>query len=196
MKGGRGAGRVNVALWAANLRKYLRAIGASIHPLRAAYEVCATLVVCVPFLVAYVVNRTAPLYVYLLYPALFLVSHLVWFRLPFVDRRVRWGLFWFTLSIIVALGAGFLYANYRESTALAGPLRPEGILWIPHWVNESLDVPFPTVAAVFLIPSACAAALYCLVLALFLGAYRSYRQAERRRREGKRTPPWNGPTPP
>ena len=164
------------------LLKYLKAIARSIHPVRALFEVCGTTLVSIPFLVAFFFNRTAPLYVYLLYPALFLVSHFVWFRLPFVDKRVRWFLMWFSLTVILALGAGFLYWNYREAVAAGASFTPTGIFLIPHWVSPALDVPFPTVCVFFLVPSGLGAALYCFILSLFLKAYRKYRHEERQKR--------------
>jgi hypothetical protein len=169
--------------------QYLKSIGKTIHPVRALFEVCGTIVISIPFLVAFVFNRTAPLYVYLLYPALFLVSHFVWFRLPFVDRRVRWGLFWFSLTIIVALGAGFLYWNYREAVTAGASFKPTGIFWIPSWVSPTIEVPFPTVGVFFLVPSGLGSALYCFILALFLRVYQKYRQEERRRRAGATSHP-------
>ncbi len=164
------------------LSAYLKAIAKTIHPVRALFEVCGTTIISIPFLVAFFFNHSAPIYVYLLYPALFLVSHLVCFRLPFVDRRVRWILIWFSLTIIVALGSGFLYWNYREAVAAGDSFTPKGIFLIPHWVSPTLEVPFPTVGLFFLVPSGIGAALYCMVLALFLKVYRKYRQEERQKK--------------
>ena len=65
-----------------NLGRYLIAISATVHPVRAVFEVCGTLLFAAPFLAAFIMTRSAPLYLYLLYPLLFLVSHFVWFRLP------------------------------------------------------------------------------------------------------------------
>ncbi len=162
--------------------KYVKAIVRTIHPVRALFEVCGTTVVSIPFLVAFLTNRTAPIYVYLMYPVLFLVSHFLWFRLPFVDRRVRWGLMWFSLAIILALGAGFLYWNYREAAAAGDAFKPTGIFLIPHWLNPTLDVPFPTVCLYFLIPSGLGSALYCFILLLFLRVYEKFRREERQKR--------------
>lgn len=166
--------------------KYLKAISHTVHPVRAVFEVCGTAGVSIPFLVAFFFNRTAPIYVYLLYPALFLVSHFVWFRLPFVDRKVRWFLMWFSLTVILALGAGFLYWNYREAVSAGASFTPRGIFLIPHWVSPALDVPFPTVCVYFLVPSGLGAALYCVILSLFLKVYRKYRQEERQRKANAR----------
>lgn len=165
-----------------DLGRYLSAISRTVHPVRAIFEVCGTVVFAVPFLAAFAMNRSAPLYLYLLYPLLFLVSHFIWFRLPFVDRRVRWFLFWLTLTLVAALGAGFMYWTYREAGARGAGFQPQGFFAIPRWVNPSIDVPFPTVAAYFLVPSAFGAALYCFVLSLFLRVYRKYRAEEHRRR--------------
>ena len=162
--------------------RYVKAAVGPIHPLMALFMVCITLVFTIPFLAAFALNRTAPVYVYLLYPALFLVSHLMWFRLPSVERRLRWALFWFTLTLIVALGAGFLYWNYREAVSAGSTFHPSGIFWIPRWVSPTIDVPFPTVAVYFLVPSGLGAALYCFLLAVFLRIYRKYRQEEHLRR--------------
>jgi len=164
--------------------------------------VCGTTIISIPFLVAFFINRSAPIFVYLLYPALFLVSHLVCFRLPFVDKRIRWILIWFSLTIIVALGSGFLYWNYREAVAAGASFTPTGIFLIPHWVSPTLEVPFPTVGVYFLVPSGVGAALYCMVLALFLKVYRKYRQEERQKRvdaaqstegQGGRSQGWRQP---
>ena len=164
------------------LGTYLQAIAKTIHPVRALFEVCGTTLISIPFLVAFFFNRTAPLYVYLMYPALFLMSHFVWFRLPFVDKRVRWVLMWFSVTVIVALGAGFLYWNYREAVAPGSTFIPTGLFLIPQWVSPTIDVPFPTVCVYFLVPSGLGAALYCFILALFLKVYRKYRQEERQKR--------------
>jgi len=168
--------------------RYLAAMARTVHPIRAIFEVCGTVLFAIPFLAGFAINRSAPLYLYLLYPVLFLVSHFVWFRLPSVDRRVRWILFWLTLTLVAALGAGFIYWGYLEATARGA--HPVGIFAIPHWVSRNIDVPFPTVALYFLAPSACGAAVYCAVLALFLRIYRRYRVEEHHRRmapDGRRS---------
>jgi hypothetical protein len=162
--------------------KYIRSIAKTIHPVRAVFEVCGTAVISIPFITAFVLNHSAPIYLFLLYPALFLVSHFVWFRLPSVDRRVRWLLFWFTLTLIAALGSGFLFWSYLEAVEAGADFTLSGIWLIPQWVNPTLDVPFPTAAVYFLIPSGVGSALYCLILALFLRLYRRYRETERQRR--------------
>jgi hypothetical protein len=162
--------------------KYLIAIARTVHPVRATFEVCGTLLFAVPFLAAFAINRSAPLYLYLLYPLLFLISHFVWFRLPSVDRRVRWFLFWLTLTLVAALGSGFMFWSYWEAGNRGTGFQPEGIFAIPHWVSPNFVVPFPTVAAYFLVPSGVGAALYCIVLALFLRIYEKYRAEQHRKR--------------
>jgi hypothetical protein len=176
--------RAQVKLGLSGIAKHLSALAKTIHPVRALFEVCGTVVVSIPFLVAFFMNESAPLAVYLLYPALFLVSHLVWFRLPFADLRVRWSLFWFSLTAIIALGSGFLYWDFRSAAAL--PSAPLDFPPIPAWMWPPLDVPFPKITVSFLIPSALAALLYCFVLSLFLRVYRAFRHEERARRNGER----------
>ena len=166
-----------------DIGRYLAAIARTIHPVRAIFSVCATILFAIPFLAGFAVNRSAPLLLHLLYPALFLVAHFVWFRLPFVQRKIRWLLFWLTVTFVAALGAGFLYWGYRE--AAASTFTPQGLFAIPRWVNPNIDVPFPTVAVYFLVPSAAGAALYCLVLGLFLRIYRKYRAEEHQRRASR-----------
>ncbi len=173
--------RAQVKLVLSGITKYLSALAKTIHPVRALFEVCGTVVVSIPFLIAFFMNESAPLAVYLLYPSLFLVSHFVWFRLPFADRRVRWSLFWFSLTAIIALGSGFLYWDFRSAGASPASL---DFLPIPMWMWPPLDVPFPKVTLSFLIPSALAALLYCFVLSLFLRAYHAFRSEERGRRNG------------
>jgi hypothetical protein len=165
-----------------NLGRYVIAISATVHPVRAIFEICATILLAVPFLAAFAMTRSAPLYLYLLYPVLFLVSHFVWFRLPSVERRLRWVLFWSTLTFVLALGAAFMYWSYREAGARGGAFPDTGIFAIPHWVSPSIDADFPTAAVYFLIPSGAGAAVYCLVLGLFLRIYTQYRAEEHRRR--------------
>jgi len=164
-----------------NLGRYAVAISATVHPVRATFEVCGTLLFAVPFVVAFALTRGAPLYLYLVYPLMFLVSHFVWFRLPSVERRLRWLLFWSTLTVVAALGAGFIYWSYREA-ALRGGGTLHGLFSVPHWVSPNIDVDFPTAALYFLIPSGIGAALYCLLFGLFLRLYRTYRAEEHRRR--------------
>ncbi len=173
--------RAQVKLGLSGITKYLSALVKTIHPVRALFEVCGTVVVSIPFLIAFFMNGTAPLAVYLLYPALFLVSHFVWFRLPFADRRVRWGMFWFSLTVIAALGSGFLYWDFRSNAAASPPVSLD-FLPIPAWMWPPFDDHFPTVAVSFLIPSGLAALLYCFVLSLFLRAYHAFRHEERERR--------------
>jgi hypothetical protein len=163
------------------LGRYVVAISATVHPVRAIFEVCGTLLFAVPFVTAFAMTRAAPLYLYLVYPLLFLVSHFVWFRLPSVERRLRWLLFWSTLSVVTALGAGFIYWSYREA-ALSGGGTLTGLFSVPHWVSPSIDVDFPTAGVYFLIPSAVGAVLYCLLFGLFLRLYARYRAEEHRRR--------------
>jgi hypothetical protein len=165
-----------------NLGRYVTAISATVHPVRAIFEICGTILLAVPFIAAFALTRSAPLYLYLLYPLLFLVSHFVWFRLPSVDRRLRWLLFWSTLTLVLALGAGFMYWSYREAQARGAAFPAAGIFAIPHWVAPSIDADFPTAALYFLVPSAAGAAVYCFVLGLFLKIYKRYRAEEHRRR--------------
>ena len=164
------------------LGKYLIAIARTVHPVRATFEVCGTLLFAIPFLAAFAINRSAPLYLYLLYPFLFLISHFVWFRLPSVDRRLRWLLFWLTLTFVGALGAGFMFWSYWEAGNRGIGFQPAGIFAIPHWVSPNIETPFPTVAAYFLLPSAAGAAFYCAILALFLRVFEKYRAEQHRRR--------------
>ncbi len=164
-----------------NVGRYVVAIAATVHPVRATFEVCGTLLFAVPFITSFAVTRAAPLYLYLVYPLLFLVSHFVWFRLPSVERRMRWLLFWSTLTIVAALGAGFIYWSYREA-ALRGDGSLNGLFSVPHWVSPSIDVDFPTAGLYFLVPSGVGAVLYCLLFNLFLRLYARYRAEEHRRR--------------
>ena len=165
-----------------NLGRYAAAISRTVHPVRAIFEVCGTLLLAIPFLAAFALNRSAPLYLYLLYPLLFLVSHFVWFRLPSVDRRLRWFLFWSTLTLVLSLGAGFLYWSYREAQARGGAFPTAGIFAFPHWVAPNIDADFPTAALYLLAPCGAGAVLYCLVLGLFLRIYKRFRAEEHRRR--------------
>jgi hypothetical protein len=165
-----------------NLGKYMYTISATVHPVRAIFEICGTVLLTIPFLAAFAVTRSAPVYLYLLYPLLFLVSHFVWFRLPSVDRRLRWLLFWGTLTLVLALGAAFMYWSYREAQARGGGFPAVGIFAIPHWVAPNIDADFPTAALYLLAPCGAAASVYCLVLGLFLRIYRRYRAEEHRRR--------------
>jgi hypothetical protein len=165
-----------------NLGRYLVAISATVHPVRAIFEVCGTLLFAVPFLTAFFMTRAAPLYLYLLYPLLFLVSHFVWFRLPFVERRLRWLLFWSTVALVTALGAAFMYWSYREAGARGSDLPVQGIFSIPHWVAPNIDADFTTAALYFLAPAAAGSAVYCLLFGLFLRLYQRYRAEEHRRR--------------
>jgi hypothetical protein len=165
-----------------NLGRYVSSISRTVHPVRAIFEVCATTLFAIPFLAAFAMTRSAPVYLYLVYPLLFLVSHFVWFRLPSVDRRVRWILFWLTLAVVAALGAGFMFWSYKEAAARGDSFPAQGLFAIPHWVSPNLDVPFPTAAAYFLLPSGAGAAVYCFLLSLFLRIYDKFRAEEHRRR--------------
>ncbi len=165
-----------------NVGRYMAAISAPVHPARAIFEVCCTVLLAIPFVTAFAMTRSAPLYLYLVYPVLFLVSHSVWFRLPSVERRLRALLFWSTLTLVLALGAGFMYWSYREAGAHGGAFPAAGIFAIPHWVAPNIDADFPTAAVYFLVPSAAGAAAYCGVLWLFLRVYRRRRAEEHRRR--------------
>ena len=167
-----------------NVGRYVVAISATVHPVRAIFEVCGTLLFAVPFVTAFAMTAAAPFYLYLVYPLLFLVSHFVWFRLPSVERRMRWLLFWSTLTVVAALGAGFIYWSYRES-ALEGGRPLHGVFSVPHWVSPTLDVDFPTAAVYFLVPAAVGAVLYCLLFGLFLKLYARYRAEEHRRRPSR-----------
>jgi hypothetical protein len=178
--------RAQVRLGLSGIAKYLRAVAGSIHPVRALFELCGTVVVAVPFVTAFFMNASGPLMLYLLYPCLFLVTHFVWFRLPFADRRIRWALFWFSLTGVVALGSGFLYRDFRSSAAASSAAA--GGASVPAWMWPHVEVSFPKVAISFLIPSGLAALLYCYLLSLFLRAYRSFRREERARRAGEREP--------
>ncbi len=165
-----------------DLGRYVTSIAGTVHPVRAIFEICGTTLFAIPFLAAFAMTRSAPVYLYLVYPLLFLVSHFVWFRLPSVDRRVRWLLFWLTLTVVAALGAGYMFWSYKEAAARGSSFPAQGIFAIPHWVSPNIDVPFPTAAAYFLVPSGAGAAVYCLVLSLFLRIYGRFRAEEHRRR--------------
>lgn len=168
--------------------RYFAAITRTIHPVRAIYEVCCTALFTIPFLAAFAMTRSAPLSLYLVYPLLFLVAHFLWFRLPSVHRRLRWFLFWLTLTVVVALGAGFIFWSYREAAARGAGVPPETMFSIPHWITPTINVAFPSVAVFFLVPSGVGAALYCLVFSLFLRIYHAYRAEERQRRGGGKAP--------
>jgi hypothetical protein len=165
-----------------SLGGYAAAISATVRPVRTIFEICGTILFAIPFIVAFALTRAAPLYLYLLYPLLFLVSHFVWFRLPSVDPRLRWILFWGTLTLVLALGAAFMYWSYREAQARGSAFPVAGIFALSHWVAPSIDADFPTAAVYFLVPSGVGAIAYCLVLALFLRIYRQHRAEEHRRR--------------
>jgi hypothetical protein len=164
------------------LGRYFRAMARTVHPVRAIFEACGTVLFAIPCLAAFAMTRSAPIYLYLLYPLLFLVSHFIWFRLPSVDRRVRWILFWLAVTLVAALAAGFLFWSYKEAAARGADSTPTGYFAIPRWVSPSIDAPFPSVAAFFLVPSAAGAGIYCLVLSIFLRIYKKYRAEEHRRR--------------
>jgi hypothetical protein len=168
-----------------DLGRYVSSIARTVHPVRAIFEICGTTLFAIPFLAAFAITRAAPLCLFLVYPLLFLVSHFIWFRLPFVDRRIRWILFWATVTVVAALGAGFMFWSYKEAAARGDSLPVQGFFAIPRWVGPTIDVPFPTVAAYFLVPSGAGAAVYCFVLSLFHRIYRKFRAEEHRRR----TPP-------
>ncbi len=165
-----------------DLGRYVTSIAGTVHPVRATFEICGTILFAIPFLAAFAMTRSAPVYLYLVYPLLFLVSHFVWFRLPSVDRRLRWLLFWLSLTVVAALGAGFMFWSYKEAAARGDSFPAQGIFEIPRWVSPNIDVPFPTAAAYFLLPSGAGAAVYCFVLSLFLRIYARFRAEEHRRR--------------
>lgn len=175
--------------------RYVAAITRSIHPVRAIYEVCCTALFTIPFLAAFAMTRSAPLSLYLVYPLLFLAAHVVWFRLPSIHPRLRWLLLWLTLTIVVALGTGFIFWSYREAAARGAGFAPESVLSIPHWITPTFDAAFPLVAVFFLVPSGIGAALYCLVFSLFLRIYRAYRAEERQGRIGGKGPGERGSLP-
>ena len=57
-----------------DLGKYITAIAHTVHPVRAIFEICGTILFAIPFLAAFAMTRSAPIYLYLLYPLLFLIN--------------------------------------------------------------------------------------------------------------------------
>lgn len=156
----------------------ISAFSRSIHPVRAAYEVCCTVLVAIPFLAAYAANHSAPIALHLLFPLLFLAVHLAWFHLSAMDSRLRWLLFWAALTVIGTFGAGLLFSAWSGASL-------ESVHALPSWMRARLDWPFPAVSVSFIIPAAIGAALYCLVFFLFLRISLAWRSDLRQRRAAR-----------
>ncbi len=154
------------------------AFSRSIHPVRAAYEVCCTVLVAIPFLAAFAATHAAPLALHLLFPLLFLAVHLAWFRLSALDRRLRWLLFWAALVVIGAFGAGLLFSAWSGASL-------ESVHALPSWMRSNLDSPYPAVSVSFIVPAGIGAALYCLLFSLFLRISLAWRTDQRQRRAAR-----------
>ena len=151
-----------------NKPKMFWILGRPIHPVKAIVALCATTLFSLPFIAQYILLRQNPFYLYLIYPLLFLISHLVCFRLPFVLKTIRWLMFWFSLSVVAALGSGFLFMGYWEASLISKQLEPKGFFLIPTWLNPHLDASFSQVALYFLLPSALGAGIYTVILLFIL----------------------------
>ena len=150
--------------------KALWILGRPVHPVRAGVVFGATALFTLPFLLQGIVSGESPLYLYPIYPILFLVAHLICFRLPFVKPAVRWTLFWFSLSVVGALGAGFLYLDF-EGSSMGRPWYIPGVPILRFRDSLHLDASFFEVALYFLLPSAAGSGLYCAVVLLVLRAF-------------------------
>ncbi len=150
------------------LERFLWIFGRPIHPVRAAFAITGFLVFTLPFFVFFIKGYRVGSYFYLLYPLLFLIAHLVWFRLPFVKKRTRWLLFWLTLSVVISLGIGFLVTLTRTKNIES---------WLTSRFRESSEESLLTVIIWIFFPSAAISASYSILLLLALKLYRKYRKS-------------------
>lgn len=147
-------------------KRLLRIWRRPLHPVRVVFSLIGVGVFSIPFIGFYFKYYPKDFYLFIIYPLLFLVAHLVWFRLPFVKRWVRWVLFWLTLSIVVALGMGFLITVYSKQ-----PFNS-----VSQWITDHLDISIRSATIYVIFPSLVVSALYAGVLMLALHVYREYRK--------------------
>ncbi len=147
-------------------KRLLRIWKRPLHPVRVILSLIGAGVFSLPFIDFYFRYYPRDFYLFVIYPLLFLVAHLVWFRLPFVKRWVRWILFWLTLSVVVSLGLGFLIMVY-------GNQHPNSVT---EWITNHLNTSIETATLYVIIPSVAASAVYAGILMLGLHLYREYRK--------------------
>ncbi|NOY07416.1 MAG: hypothetical protein GXP33_01050 [Spirochaetes bacterium] len=164
------------------LSRFLWIFGRPLHPVRSVFAVTGALLLSLPSFIVYIRFRYIGLLVFVIYPLMFLFAHLVWFRLPFVKKNVRWLLFLFTLTIIIALAAGFLFMICRQNGILraAVSIRPNiskaEVSWLT-WLKNEFKGNFTNISLYFFLPSLFAAFIYTALLFIALKIYRTGRAA-------------------
>ncbi len=147
-------------------KRLLRIWRRPLHPVRFVFSIIGAGVFAVPFITFYFKYYPKDFYLFLIYPLLFFVAHLVWFRLPFVKRWIRWLLFWLTLTVVVSLGMGFLITVYGKQCPNS----------VTEWITDHLSISIETATFYVILPSAVVSAIYAGILMLALYLYREYRK--------------------
>ncbi len=162
------------------LSRFLWIFRRPMHPVRSAFSVTGALLLSLPGFIVYIRFHYIGVLVFVIYPLMFLFAHLVWFRLPFVKKNVRWLLFLFTLTIIIALAAGFLFMICRQNGILrqAVSIRPDiskaEVSWLT-WLENEFKGNFANITLYFFLPSLFAALIYTALLFFALKIYRTGR---------------------
>lgn len=164
------------------LSRFLWIFGRPLHPVRAGFALTGSLVLTLPCFLLYLKFHYIELTAFVIYPLLFITAHLIWFRLPFVKKNLRWLLFWVTIAIIIALSAGFLFSICDEHGVLKQvfPVTP-GIKdaeesWL-LWFKNEYEKGSVFLTLYFFVPSLIISLIYTTVLLFALKIYRNGRVA-------------------
>ena len=146
--------------------KYLKR---PLHPAWLLVALIGLTLFSVPFLYTYRTLRLHSIFLYLVYPALYLLTHLIWFWLPFIHTKARWILFWITLTLVGVLGYNFLFLDYKE--AYARGINFEIFFMPVRWFESAGELSTVQSVLYSIIPSAVGTGVYTLVLNLLMKIY-------------------------
>ena len=164
------------------LSRFLWIFGRPPHPVRTGFALTGSLLLSLPCFLLYLKFRYIELSAYLIYPLLFITAHLLWFRLPFVKKKLRWLLFWVTIAIVIALSAGFLFSICYQRGVLKqvfhtglgiNKAEEDWVLWMANEYKNGNVL----LSLYFFIPSLIISIIYSAALLFALKIYRNGRVA-------------------
>ena len=174
------------------LSRFLWIFGRPLHPVRTGFALAGSFALSLPCFLFYLKFRYMELSAFIIYPVLFITAHLIWFRLPFVKKNLRWLLFWITVAIVIALSAGFIFSVSYEHGVLRQALsnglglkkRDADFLF---WMEREYKNGNVFLSLYFIIPALIISLIYSFLLLFALKIYRSGRIAWYRKLTGKKT---------
>ena len=182
---------MKVRLRRTKFSRFLWIFGRPLHPVRAGFALAGSLALSLPCLLFYLKFHYIELSASIIYPLLFITAHLIWFRLPFVKRKLRWLLFWINIAIVIALSAGFLFSISYEHGVLQQALnsglgKKKGAVDFLMRMESEYQNGSVYLSLYFFIPALIISFIYSSILLLALKIYRNGRVAWYRKLNDKK----------